>query len=114
MDWAGPLWLEKIFDRQFCERMTQENRRTPLRNSGKIVKLLALAKDEAEAPATYYVIDKISSKLSSPVPSVSAMLQSLRDKDFQAVPTHFNSRGFRTDAPALTVQKLLRKAVASA
>jgi len=114
MDWAGPLWLEKIFYRQFCERMTQENRRTPLRNSGKIVKLLALAKDEAEAPATYYVIDKISSKLSSPVPSVSAMLQSLRDKDFQAVPTHFNSRGFRTDAPALTVQKLLRKAVASA
>jgi tRNA (guanine26-N2/guanine27-N2)-dimethyltransferase len=114
MEWAGPLWLEKIFDRQFCERMAQENRRIPLRNSGKIAKLLALAKEEAEAPATYYVIDKISSKLSSPVPSVSAMLQSLRDRGFQAFPTHFNSRGFRTDAPALTVQELLQKAVASA
>jgi tRNA (guanine26-N2/guanine27-N2)-dimethyltransferase len=114
MDWAGPLWLEKIFDRQFCEKMAQENRRAPLRNSGKIVKLLALAKDETEAPATYYVIDRISSKLSSPGPSVSAMLQSLRDRGFQAVPTHFNSRGFRTDAPALTVQELLRKAVATA
>ena len=114
MDWAGPLWLEKIFNKQFCERMAQENRRTPLRNSGKIAKLLAVAKDEAEAPATYYVIDKISSKLSSTVPSVSAMLQSLRDRGFQAVPTHFNSRGFRTDAPALTVQELLRKAVATA
>jgi tRNA (guanine26-N2/guanine27-N2)-dimethyltransferase len=114
MDWAGPLWLEKIFDRQFCEKMAQENRRAPLRNSGKIAKLLALAKDEAEAPATYYVIDKISSKLSSLMPSVDAMLTLLHDNGFEAVPTHFNSRGFRTDAPALTVQELLRKAVATA
>jgi tRNA (guanine26-N2/guanine27-N2)-dimethyltransferase len=111
VDWAGPLWLGKIFDTHFCELMTQENRRTALRNSGKIAKLLALAKDEAEAPATYYVIDHISDKLALPVPSVSAVLQGLRDEGFQAFPTHFNSRGIRTDAPALAVQELLRKAV---
>jgi tRNA (guanine26-N2/guanine27-N2)-dimethyltransferase len=111
MDWAGPLWLGRIFDKQFCELMAQENTRVAFRNSGKITKLLALVKDEVEAPATYYVIDKISDKLALPVPSVSAVLQKLRDKSFQAFPTHFNSRGVRTDAPALTMQELLRKTV---
>ncbi len=113
IDWAGPMWLGKIVDTQFCERMEQENKRTALRNSGKIAKLLSLARDEAEAPATYYVIDHISDKLSRPVPSVSTMLQSLRYRGFQAFPTHFNPRGLRTDAPALTVQELLRDAVST-
>jgi len=111
MDWAGPLWLGKILDQQFCKLMAQESRRTAFRNSGKISKLLSLAEEEAEAPATYYVIDKISNKLSSPVPSVSAMLQGLRDKGFQVSPTHFNSRGVKTDAPALVLQNLLKKIV---
>ncbi|MBN1245396.1 tRNA (guanine(10)-N(2))-dimethyltransferase [Candidatus Bathyarchaeota archaeon] len=113
LDWAGPLWLGKIFDTQFCELMAQENRRIAFRNSGKISKLVALAMDEAEAPATYYVIDKIGNKLSSPVPSVAAMLQSLHDNGFEAVPTHFNSRGVRTNAPAFAVQNRLKVAVSS-
>jgi tRNA (guanine26-N2/guanine27-N2)-dimethyltransferase len=114
MDYSGPLWLEKIFDKQFCELMAKENTCRAFRNSGKITKLLSLAKGEAEAQATYYVLDKISDKLALPVPSVDAMLQILYDSGFQAFPTHFNSRGIRTDAPALTVQKLLRKIVARA
>jgi tRNA (guanine26-N2/guanine27-N2)-dimethyltransferase len=113
MDWTGPLWLGKIFDPQFCDAMAQENRRTAFRNSVKISKLLSLAKDEAEAPTTYYVIDQISDKLAAPVPSVSAMLQSLRNNGFQAVQTHFNSRGIRTNARALTMQELLKKATAN-
>jgi tRNA (guanine26-N2/guanine27-N2)-dimethyltransferase len=113
MDWAGPLWLGKIFDPQFCEALAQENRRTAFRNSAKISKLAALTKDEAEAPTTYFVIDKISNKLSSPVPSVVAMLKILCANGFKAVPTHFNSRGVRTNAPACTVQNLLKAAVSS-
>jgi tRNA (guanine26-N2/guanine27-N2)-dimethyltransferase len=114
MDYSGPLWLEIIFDRKFCELMAKENMHMAFRNSGKIAKLLSLAKAEAEAPATYYVLDKISDKLALPVPSVNALLQILRDNGFQAFPTHFSSRGIRTDAPALTVQNLLQKLVATA
>jgi tRNA (guanine26-N2/guanine27-N2)-dimethyltransferase len=114
MDYSGPLWLERIFDRQFCELMAKENMHMAFRNSGRITKLLSLARAEAEAPATYYVLDKIGDKLALPVPSVDAMLQILRDSGFQAFPTHFNSGGMRTDAPALTVQNLLQKLVAAA
>ena len=114
LDYAGPLWLERIFDKRFCELMAKESMHTAFRNSGKIAKLLSLAKGEAEAPVTYYVLDKISDKLALPVPSVDAMLQILRDSGFQAFPTHFSSRGIRTEAPALIVQKLLRRLVAAA
>jgi tRNA (guanine26-N2/guanine27-N2)-dimethyltransferase len=110
MDWAGPLWLGKIFDRQFCELIAQENRQTAFRNSRKIAALIDLAKDEADASSTYYVIDRISNKLSLPVPSVAAMLRIIRDNGFEAAPTHFKSRGIRTNAPALTIQALLQKA----
>jgi tRNA (guanine26-N2/guanine27-N2)-dimethyltransferase len=113
MDWAGPLWLGNIFEKQFCELMAQENRCTALQNSVKIAKLLTLAVEEADAPATYYVIDKISNKLSLPVPSVAAMLKTLHDNGFQAVPTHFNSRGVKTKAPAIAMQKLLKGAVSA-
>jgi tRNA (guanine26-N2/guanine27-N2)-dimethyltransferase len=113
MDWAGPLWLEKIIDPQFCDVLIQESRRTAFRNSGRISKLLSLTKNEAEAPSTYYIIDKISNKLSSPVPSVTTMLKILRDNGFKAIQTHFNSRGVKTNAPAFAVQNLLKLAISS-
>ncbi len=108
MDFAGPLWLGRIFDKWFCEAMKKENGKRALRNSARISRLLALSREEAEAPPTYFVIDKISSKLSLPVPSVSAMLKALSRSGFQAVPTHFNSRGLRTNASAFTMQKMVR------
>jgi len=111
MDYAGPLWLGKMFDKQFCELMAKENAHRALRNSGKTVKLLSLATVEADASFTYYVVDKISNKLGLPVPSVGALLRILRDSGFQAFPTHFNTRGIRTDASALTMQQLLQKLV---
>ena len=108
MDYAGPLWLGRIMDKHFCEAMQKENTQRPFKNNVRITKLLSLARDEAEAPLTYYVIDTISNKLSLPVPPVVVMLKTLRDNGFQAVPTHFNSRGLRTNAPALAIQEMLK------
>ena len=108
MDYAGPLWLGRILDRQFCEAMQTENTHRALRNSARIAKLVSLAKDETEAPPTYFVFDKISNKLSLSAPSVAAMLKLLCENGFQAVPTHFNSRGVKTDAPARTLQDLVK------
>jgi tRNA (guanine26-N2/guanine27-N2)-dimethyltransferase len=114
MDWSGPLWVGKIFNRQFCSFMIRENRHRALRKTREIAKLLSLLKHEAEGPATYFVLDHLSDKLSLPVPSLSIMLQKLRDKGFQAYPTHFNSRGIRTDAPALAMKELLQTAISNA
>jgi tRNA (guanine26-N2/guanine27-N2)-dimethyltransferase len=113
MDYAGPLWLGNIFDTNFIELMIKENKSVAFRNSAKIAKLLALARDEASAPITYYVLDKLSGKLGLPSPSIQTFLNALHSSGFQAVQTHFNTRGIRTDAPALAMHKLLKEASGS-
>lgn len=108
LDYAGPLMLANIFDRRFCELMAKESSTRAFRNSAKISRLLSLTEGESDATATYYVLDKISSKLSLPVPPLPLALKELKMAGFQAVPTHFNSRGIRSDAPSLEIQKLMK------
>jgi tRNA (guanine26-N2/guanine27-N2)-dimethyltransferase len=111
MDFAGPLWIGSISDLTFIDQVIQENQKTAFKNSAKITKLLTLMKNEAMSPVTYYVIDKLSRKLKLPAPSVQAVLTGLKDSGFQAVQTHFNTRGIKTDAPALIMRKILKEIV---
>jgi tRNA (guanine26-N2/guanine27-N2)-dimethyltransferase len=110
MDWAGPLWLGGIFDQSFIEAMMKENRSVAFKNSSRIAKLLNLTKDEAHAPITYFVVDKLSGKLSLPSRSIQSFINALRKNGFQAVQTHFNTRGVRTDAPVTVMHKVLKEA----
>ncbi|MGD2066114.1 MAG: tRNA (guanine(10)-N(2))-dimethyltransferase [Candidatus Bathyarchaeota archaeon] len=104
---AGPLWLGRIADRKFCSLMEQEIEERGLRQEKRLLKMLSLVKNEAEAPVTYYAVDKICDKLNLPVPAQKKVLNKLREAGFQAVLTHFNSRGFRTDAPANIVKEII-------
>ena len=106
---AGPLWIGKIFDREFCELMQQEAKQRRFRLEERIGKILALIKGEAEAPVTYYVIDKLCDLLALPVPSVKKVAEILRKGGFQASLTHFNSKGMRTNASAINMRELLEK-----
>ncbi|MCX8150479.1 MAG: tRNA (guanine(10)-N(2))-dimethyltransferase [Candidatus Bathyarchaeota archaeon] len=113
MEFAGPLWLGKIFDAKFCGDIQKENMHRPFKNHAKITKLLSLIQEEAEAPITYYVLDRVSQSLGLPVPPLVPFLQALRDKGYLATHTHFNPRGIRTNAPAKDVQAVLRKMLES-
>jgi len=104
---AGPLWLGKIADREFCELMEKEA--ISRRNEEKIVKMLSLIKMEADAPATYYVIDKICDKLGIPVPPLRKVIEKLRERGCLAVQTHFHTRGIKTNAPANTVTETIEE-----
>jgi len=108
---AGPLWLGKIFDEEFSVLMEGEVAGRNLGQEKKILKLLSLAKSEAEAPITYYAIDKICDKLNLRIPPLTKTMDELRGAGFQAVPTHFNSRGIRTDAPISVLKALIRRLV---
>ena len=113
MDYAGPLWLGNIFDQNFIGLMMKENKTVAFTNSVRITKLLALTKDEAQAPITYYALDKVSGRLGIPSPSTQAFVNALRKSGFQAVRTHFNTRGVRTDAPVMAMGKLLKESIGS-
>jgi tRNA (guanine26-N2/guanine27-N2)-dimethyltransferase len=109
MDYAGPLWTASIADEAFVEGMLAENETTEFRGQTKIGKLLSLIKTEATAPATYYVIDKLSGKLDLPAPSNQAFLDALQNGGYQAVLTHFNCRGIKTSATALEMHQTLKQ-----
>lgn len=108
---AGPLWLGKIFDEEFCALMEKEVAGMHLGQEKKIRKLLSLVRIEAEAPVTYYAVDKVCDKLNIRTPPLIKTMDGLRAAGFQATPTHFNSRGIRTDAPAKTVTEIITKLV---
>jgi tRNA (guanine26-N2/guanine27-N2)-dimethyltransferase len=108
MDYAGPLWTGAIADAEFVDAIINENQNTELKNKARINKLLTLIKDEANLPATYYVIDKLGGKLNLPSPSNQSFLKALENGGFQAAPTHFNPRGIKTNAPALAMHRILK------
>jgi len=113
MDYTGPLWTGSIIDLNFIEQLIKENQSVAFRGNAKITKLLTLAKGEATAPITYFVIDRLSGKLNLPAPSNQTFLTALQNGGFKAVLTHFNPRGIKTDAPALAMHKVLRELTAA-
>ncbi len=113
MDWTGPLWVASIFDGSFIDLMIKENKSVAFKNSARITTLLALIKEEASAPITYFVVDKLSGKLGLPSPSIQAFANALHSGGFQAVKTHFSTRGIRTDASAMALRKLLKETISS-
>jgi len=104
---AGPLWLGRIFDKEFVSRMKKELATKELGQTGRIHKLLSLAEGEAAAPPTYYVIDKMCDKFGLPAPSLESVIKQLKNKKYTAIPTHFNTRGIKTDASATIVKSVL-------
>ena len=82
MDWAGPLWIGSIFDADFIEAMIKENQTVAFKNSARITKLLTLTKEEAIAPMTYFIVDKLSGKLGLPSPSIQAFINALKEGRF--------------------------------
>jgi tRNA (guanine26-N2/guanine27-N2)-dimethyltransferase len=105
---AGPLWLGNIIDREYCILMEGQIETKRLRLASRIRKMLALIGFESDAPISYYVVDKLCDMLGLPVPSVKNVLQRLRNEGFQALPTHLNSRGIRSDVPAWRLTTIIR------
>lgn len=104
---AGPLWLGKIADKNFCSLVLKEIEGRSLGTEKQILKLLIKIKNEAEEQITYYAVDKICDKLNIPVPPQRVVLNSLRKDGFKAVLTHFNSRGIRTNASASKITETI-------
>ena len=104
---AGPLWLGPLWNDEFCIKMKDWIRGRKLRNEAKIHRMITLVIEEAEAPITYYVVDKLCDKFNLPVPPLSKVTEELGKQGFQAVATHFSSKAVRTNAPANVVRKIV-------
>jgi tRNA (guanine26-N2/guanine27-N2)-dimethyltransferase len=108
---GGPLWLGKMLDKNFCQLMEEEAKCKKLGKNEKIQKILALAKNEADAPIGYYVVDRLCDALNLPVPSVKSVAEILRKEGFQSCLTHFSPKGIRSNASATKMKELVNKVV---
>jgi len=110
---AGPLWLGEMWNERFCVQMQRETKKRNLHCREEILRLLSMVAHEAEAPITYYVVDKLCDKWDLPIPPMPRIVADLRKNGFQAVPTHFSTKAVRTDAPASVMREIVTKLASS-
>jgi tRNA (guanine26-N2/guanine27-N2)-dimethyltransferase len=108
---AGPLWMNNLFNRNFCEEMLIESRRVELAEKNRVLKLLRIILGEVGASPTYFIIDKISEKLKVPGISKTMLIKKVVDQGYKATETHFNSRGIRSDAPIYVINNAIKELV---
>jgi len=92
---AGPLWIGKLFDKEFVRKM--KNEKTNLIVHKKCEQILDRSELEAELPATYYTLDEIASKMKSAPLKLNDAIDRLTSNGFNASMTSLNPSGFRTD-----------------
>jgi len=104
---AGPLWLGPLMEGDFCLLMEGEAEKKVLGRKRRVLRLLSIARSEVGAPITYYVVDEVCDMLNVSVPPLMEVVRRLREEGYQAAPTHFDGRGFKTDAPAHEVRRII-------
>jgi len=102
---AGPLWIGKIYDKDFIENIIKEF------EDGKnkpIIKIAETANQEIDLPPTYYTLDNLSSELKVVTPSLDRVISSLKDIGFLASRTTLNPIGIKTDASHSVMLRLVK------
>lgn len=106
---AGPLWTGKLADKNYCENLMEEVERREFKNGRRIKKILGLILEEIDAPLTYFDVGEISDRLGCLTPSPRKVIERLREEGFYAVPTHFRSTGFKTNASSEKVIEVIKR-----
>lgn len=96
LEFAGPLWVGKLFDVKFLTNM--ENEVSNLMVDKICEKNIKKCILEADMPGTYYTVDEIASKMKSSPLSLEKTIQKLQENGFASSPTSLEPTGFRTNA----------------
>jgi len=93
---AGPLWIGKIFDKEYVENMIDE---IPNLKINKLCeKILYKCLDESEMPGMYFTLDEIGKKIKASPPKLEKIILNLKENGFLSSVTSLNPTGFRTNA----------------
>lgn len=104
---GGPLWCKEIVNRSFVETMLNLLWEKRLNNLPSISRFLKTLLDEAGGPPTFYVLDKLTSRLKVSPPPINQFIDALKSMGYFASRTHFHSKGVRTNAPIEKIYETL-------
>ena len=106
---AGPLWLGRLHERDFCEQVICESGK---RGILKAEKLIALCRDELEVPF-HFDYHKICKSLGVTAMRTDELVLALRDRGFMASRTHFSGVTFKTDAEMENIKQIIMELAGS-
>ncbi len=100
MQVVGPLYRGPLCDRELVEAMARRAGEMGwLSDQRRAVSLLSQVARECVIEKPYYRLDRLCSMLRRSMPKVSEVVEALRSMGYRAERTHFDPRGFKTDAP---------------
>ena len=106
---AGPLWLGSIQDKEFIQKMIDESANKKINTEKEALKLLNKCLVESDAPATFFDVHSICKSLKISAPKFDLILDELENQGFEAIKTHFNPIGIKTDADIENIKNILMK-----
>ena len=106
---AGPLWLGKIQDGEFIQKMIDEADNKKINSEKEALKLLNKCLVESDAPATFYDVHSICKSLKISAPKFELILNELEKEGFKALRTHYNPIGIKSDAGIESIKNILIK-----
>ena len=101
---GGPLWIDKIFDKDFIATMKDEVKNLTVNKKCDIV--LEKCYEESDLQPTYYTLDEIASRMKSAPLKLDTAIQKLQDSGFSASRTSLNPTGFRTNCQINDILKI--------
>ena len=105
---AGPLWLGEIQNEEFISKMIVESENKKLNTKEDVLKLLESCRIEAKSPATFYDVHKICKILKISAPKLDLVFGNLEKEGFEAVKTHVNPLGIKTNAPLKKIKEIIK------
>ena len=103
---AGPLWIGKIFEKEFVKSMIKVN--SDLETDKVCQKVLCKSLKEADMDCTYFTLDEIAARMRASPPKLEKAITRLQEEGFLASVTTFSPTGFRTSANINEIIKIFQ------
>ncbi|MBU4373966.1 MAG: tRNA (guanine(10)-N(2))-dimethyltransferase [Euryarchaeota archaeon] len=102
---AGPLWLGRLHERNFCEELLGEIEK---RGFKEAVKLISTCRDELDIPM-HYDYHRLCKSLGITAMPTDELILALRERGFKASRTHFSGVSFKADAGVEEIKGIVRE-----
>jgi tRNA (guanine26-N2/guanine27-N2)-dimethyltransferase len=107
LQYAGPLWIGEIHQKEFIHLILELNQLLNLPNKKRLSKLLQYIQEEIDMPLSYYNIHKLSKELKIKIiPTLDKIIESIRNLGYRASRTHFDFTSIKTNLNNLDLKKL--------
>jgi len=105
-NFLGPIWKGKLQNKKVLGEIRTILFEKNLKTRKTLWKLIDLLEEESDAPMFFYTADTLSSFLKKPQPKMKKIFQELKRKGYEVTKTHFNEKGFKTNAPINEIEKM--------